>query len=331
MRRVVRIVGIIDIIFIFMIFGCLIFKGKIIRLLVKQNNLVLAKSIYIEKDVMEEVAITNYIGVDSKVDRVSFLGEVSKSSTVVDEYEEEILVKDKGNSDYKVINVNINGYKGYLVAIYDPAKVKLVTSKGFNQGNTGQQTVIDICNRYGGLVCINGGGFVDYGTGSDIPLGYVIEDGKIKWKVNKKSYLIGFNNDNEMVLMYATGEEAVSQGVRDALEFGPFLIDKGKILVNENTLVGGFKGAARVAIAQRRDGIVLFLVTEGRHAKGPTVIDVASLLAKYGAYMAANLDGGASSSLVIKGKLINNPLNIYGQPVNYGRGRGVVTGFGLVK
>lgn len=47
--------------------------------------------------------------------------------------------------------------------------------------------------------------------------------------------------------------------------------------------------------------------------------------------MAANLDGGASSSLVIKGKLINNPLNIYGQPVNYGRGRGVVTGFGLVK
>lgn len=72
MRRVVRIVGIIDIIFIFMIFGCLIFKGKIIRLLIKQNNLVLAKSIYIEKDVMEEVAITNYIGVDSKVDRVSF-------------------------------------------------------------------------------------------------------------------------------------------------------------------------------------------------------------------------------------------------------------------
>lgn len=111
-----------------------------------------------------------------------------------------------------------------------------------------------------------------------------------------------------MVLMYATGEEAVSQGVRDALEFGPFLIDKGKILVNENTLVGGFKGAARVAIAQRRDGIVLFLVTEGRHAKGPAVIDVASLLAKYGAYMAANLDGGASSSLVIQGKLINNPL-----------------------
>ena len=75
----------------------------------------------------------------------------------------------------------------------------------------------------------------------------------------------------------------------------------------------------------------MFLVTEGRHTKGPTVIDVASLLAKYGAYMAANLDGGASSSLVIQGKLINNPLNIYGQPVNYGRGRGVVTGFGLVK
>ena len=72
-------------------------------------------------------------------------------------------------------------------------------------------------------------------------------------------------------------------------------------------------------------------MTEGRHAKGPTVYEVAETLKQYGAYTAGNLDGGASSSLVISGKLINTPMNIYGQPVNNGAGRRVVSGFGLAK
>ena len=92
--------------------------------------------------------------------------------------------------------------------------------------------------------------------------------------------------------------------------------------------VGGFKGAARVAIAQRKDGIVLFLVTEGNHSSGPTMGDITDTLLNYGAYNAANLDGGASSQLAINGELINNPKNIYGQTVV--GGRSVVSGFGLI-
>lgn len=38
-----------------------------------------------------------------------------------------------------------------------------------------------MCKRYNGLVCINGGGFVDYGMGSDIPIGYIIKDGEVIW------------------------------------------------------------------------------------------------------------------------------------------------------
>jgi len=86
-----------------------------------------------------------------------------------------------------------------------------------------------------------------------------------------------------------------------------------------------------VAIAQRKDGIVLFLVTEGVHSKGPTIYEVAETLKKYGAYTAGNLDGGASSSLVVNGKMINHPLNIYGELINGGRGRSVVTGFGYIE
>ena len=125
-----------------------------------------------------------------------------------------------------------------------------------------------------------------------------------------------------------TGQEALDQGVVDALEFGPFLIIDGKPQDVEHTYVGGYLGAARVAIAQRRDGIFLFLVTNGYHGQGATMTQLVEALMQYGAYNAANLDGGASSSLVVEGKLINTPRNIYGTPVS--GGRSVVDGFGLI-
>ena len=56
---------------------------------------------------------------------------------------------------------------------------------------------------------------------------------------------------------------------------------------------------------------------------------MADLLEKYGAYNAANLDGGTSAQLVINNNLINNPLNVYGKKVV--GGRPVVSGFGLIK
>ena len=58
-------------------------------------------------------------------------------------------------------------------------------------------------------------------------------------------------------------------------------------------------------------------------------MEVIDLLEKYGAYNAANLDGGTSSQLVINNKLINTPLTVYGKKVT--NGRKVVSGFGLLE
>lgn len=308
-----------------------IFKEPITNYLVSNNNLKLVGVLYGKNTLYDVVARNNYISYKKDIDSNVISGSVSSDNVSNDKYEKEILEKDDSTEGYKFINIEINGYKSYLIAIYDPSKVKLVSSRWFNRGNTGQQTVIDICKRYNGKVCINGGGFQDFGLGSDIPIGYVIEDGKITWDSEGKSKLVGFNYDNELVLMNATGEEAIAAGVRDALEFGPFLIENGEIIVPKEESAGGYGGAARVAIAQRKDGIVLFLVTEGVHSKGPTIYEVAETLKKYGAYTAGNLDGGASSSLVVNGKMINHPLNIYGELINGGRGRSVVTGFGYIE
>ena len=50
-------------------------------------------------------------------------------------------------------------------------------------------------------------------------------------------------------------------GIRDGIQFGPFLILNGKS-IQYSSSAGGYDRAARVAIAQRRDGVILFLATE---------------------------------------------------------------------
>ena len=102
--------------------------------------------------------------------------------------------------------------------------------------------------------------------------------------------------------------EAIAEGMMDAVEFGPNLIVNGKVSKIHGD--GGWGTAPRSVIAQRKDGIVLFLIIEGRlpgYSTGATMNDVIDILLRYKAYNAANLDGGASSTMSVEGKLWNKP------------------------
>jgi exopolysaccharide biosynthesis protein len=293
----------------------------------------IAYTFYSEEQINYVLSLDSYIPLTDEVNLDSIVIDTSEKDSYDNEYDEQILTRDPGNEDYKLINVKVGGYDAHLVAIYDPSKVKLIHSKVFNSANNvGLEQVLSMCKRYDGSVCINGGGFLDAGTATyDIPLGYLIENGKVIWSDSaEKRNLIGFTYSNKLLLTNATGEEAIAKGMRDALEFGPFLIVNGKALKYSNSdSAGGYSRAARVAVAQRKDGVVLFLVTEGTHTGGPNLGELIELLQKYGAYNAANLDGGTSSTLIINNKLINNPKNVWGQAVY--NGRYVVSGFGLLK
>ena len=252
-------------------------------------------------------------------------------------YDQLILTKDPGNDDYKVIKTNIGKNQAYIVAIYDPSKVHILTSKKFASSDhySGLETIKQMTKRLGASVGINGGGFKqDARTMSiDTPTGYVIKDGKIVWNRTGggKGRIIGIDNDNRLRLINATGKEALEMGIRDALEFGPFLIVDG-VTQKLPIMAGGYMRSARSVIAQRRDGIILFLVTEVKngYTNGTTLQEIVDLLEKYDVYNAANLDGGASSQLVVDGKVLNRPLNIYNRVINGGNGRSLVTGWGLI-
>lgn len=287
-------------------------------------------NIFYSESTIEKVMSSNYfIAIKEEVELDDIVIDTSPKESYNNEYDEEILTRTPGNEDYKIINIKVGISKGYLIAIYDPTKVSLIRSKQFNVGGYGEQ-VTTMCNRYNALVCINGGGFKDEGTGSDVPLGYVIDNEEIIWPLQnhdtQRGNLIGFNNEGKLLLLAnSTGNEALENGMVDGLEFGPFLIVNGKPL----EIVGDPWGRSpRVAIAQRKDGVVLFLVIDGEnYIDGASLSDMIEVLQKYGAYNAANLDGGHSSSLSINGKLHNNPPSVAKKQ----GGRYVVTGFGLLQ
>ena len=182
---------------------------------------------------------------------------IGEEKSYVDEYDKEILDRNK-NDLYKIIEINEKGFSGFLVAVYDPSKIKVTYSK--NIGYSGEY-LVDMAKREGAAIAINGGGFVDIEGKSNggQAIGTVISNGKI---INTYGYslygggIIGFTNDNKLYLGRISATEAINIGIRDAVEFGPFLIVNGKsAFINGN---GGYGVHPRTAIAQRQDGIVLF-------------------------------------------------------------------------
>lgn len=290
----------------------------------------LAKIFYSDEKI-EKIMNGNYfIAITENANTDDIIIDTKEKTSYKNEYEKELLTREPGNDLYKVIELKVGNSAAHLVAIYQPEKVELIHTKKFNVGTYGER-VLTMCDRYSGVVCINGGGFIDNGMGSDIPVGYVIKDHEIIWTPigeNENTYrdnIIGITDEGKLKLMAnATGTEAIDADIKDGMVFGPFLIVNGKAL----EIVGDPWGKSpRMAIAQRKDGVMMFLAIDGKnYIDGATLQDVIDVLLQYGAYNAANLDGGQSSTLVVEGELANNP------PAEAKRtnGRYVVTGWGLI-
>ena len=283
------------------------------------NHQYLAKWFYSDKTI-DNVLKKNYVKESGEGTDTSMVTFVDYSKTRVmykNKYEKEILSKDKDNDLFKLININDGSMRGYLVVIYDPSKVKMETAS--SMGTKGEM-LVSMAKRTESVVAMNASGFIDpnYNSNGGRPYGVVIKNGKIVSNLERANVgggIIGFTNDNKLILGKMSGQEALKKGVRDAMEFGPYLIVNGKPSFIKGN--GGWGTAPRSAIGQRQDGIVLFLVMDGRDyahgIDGVGMVELTEILAKYGAYNASNLDGGTSSGLVINGELINKPVNGSGE------------------
>ena len=235
--------------------------------------------------------------------------DIDNSNINYDKYDKEILTKDKGNNLYKVIEIKGTTFTGFLTVIYDPSKISLATTKYI--GKKGE-LITDMAKDNNAIISINGGGFYDplFNGDGGLPSGILIQNNKIINNVssnNHESGIIGFTNDNKLFLGNVTAEKALELGIRDCVEFGPFLIVNGKSSSISGN--GGWGYAPRTVIGQRSDGIVLFLTIDGRkiNSLGADMVQLTKIMEKYKVINAANLDGGSSTALVINNKIINSP------------------------
>lgn len=224
-------------------------------------------------------------------------------------YDKEIVDR-KNNELYKLIEIKEKTFSGYLVAIYDPKRVSIATSKYL--GKKGEY-ITTVSKDNNAKVMINASGFYDpdWNSNGAIPHGIVVKNKKIVSEFEKANVgggLVGFDENDNLIMGNYTKEEVKSLKIRDAVEFGPFLIRNGeKSIIKGN---GGWGIAPRTVIGQRKDKIVLFLIIDGRTTKslGADMNDLIKIMSRYKAYNAANMDGGSSTELVINNKVINTPV-----------------------
>lgn len=270
---------------------------------------------FYDDDTINKVMQENYVkesDEETDLDAISFVDYSNSKVMYKNKYEKEILTHEEG-ATYKLININEDGMRGYLIAVYDPSKVKVATASNMN--NNGEM-LTTIAKKNNAVVAMNASGFFDpgYVGNGGKPHGAVIKDGKLVSNLARSNVgggIIGFTNDNKLILGKMSAEEALAKGVRDAVEFGPFLVVNGEPSFIKGN--GGWGTAPRSAIGQRQDGIVLFLVMDGRDyahgIDGVGMVELTEIMVRYGAYNAANLDGGTSCGLVINGELTNQPVN----------------------
>lgn len=274
---------------------------------------------------------------DTNTDEIKKEEPKQEEKQYADEYEKQILApnldKDEYNiykdeKDYRIINIKGKGYTGYLAVVYDASKIRaLVTSK---LGVTGQYLTTMAKNNNAKLA-INGGKFYDpsYSSNGATPRGVTYVNGKCvtSYKYTSTGGIIGFDKNDVLVLSSTcTKANAERLNIRDCVTCGPFLIVNGK--ASKVVGNGGWGVAPRTAIGQRKDGVVLWLVIDGRAIgrQGADMDDLIEIMQRYGAVNAANLDGGTSSVMAVDGKLINDPIDSTGAH----KTRFIATGFGLI-
>lgn len=95
--------------------------------------------------------------------------------------------------------------------------------------------------------------------------------------------------------------------------FGPALVEDGEIVVDEESEVARSRGTSnpRTAIGQAGPLHYIVVVSDGRtsRSEGLSLLSLAQVFIDHGAYVAYNLDGGGSSTMVFDGEVINVPTS----------------------
>lgn len=225
---------------------------------------------------------------------------------------DEIRIAKNNKSQITVDKITGKNYVGYVMSIPDASKIKLVDARKSNRGTK----LSEIARNNNAIAGINAGGFADaggVGSGNILCDATIINKKLLYGNKSSKYSLIGLSSDKKLVLGKYTYNQALNAGIESAVEFGPFIIVNGKNQIT-NSSSGGIH--PRMAIGQKKDGTFLFVVVDGRqpgYSIGTNLLELQNIFNRYGAYNAANLDGGSSATMYYDGKIINKTSTPIGE------------------
>lgn len=200
-------------------------------------------------------------------------------------------------------------YKGQIMLIDDPSRVYI----GMTQypGVTGMR-ILDMMEHYGAVAGVNASGFQDpneNGNGGEV-VGMSLSEGQY-WGTYAWHYgSIVLTEEDRLVVGSIMNWDKYGN-IRDGMQFSPVLIADGVKQVSGSS---GYGIQPRTAVGQREDGVIAFLVIDGRdvtHSIGCTVDDLAEELLKYDIINASSCDGGATTALAYNGKVLNKNCSLH--------------------
>ncbi len=261
---------------------------------------------------LADIFLTDQEVVEIMSSNVIEVGEISTDTQLFD-FTEDLGETDEESADIEIVDVSGALYKGKMMIVKDPSRVKVGICDEFDKNKAGL-TLLEIIDKYDAIAGVNGGRYNDdngFGKGGQ-PEGIVFSEGELVYGQPDQTYNIyGFDKNNVFICGTMTGQKAIDMGIRDAVTFGPALVVNGEAVSAAGT-GGGLN--PRTAIGQRADGAVLLLVIEGRQTSsmGASYLDLIEIMLDFGAVNAANLDGGMSSSMAYEGEEILNNCSIKG-------------------
>lgn len=247
---------------------------------------------------------------DDEIQKI--LGTVSTAKT-------QDLFKFKAREDntLNLQRIESTRFVGYLLEIPDPRRVRVATAANIQEKG---DTTSNIAQNNDAVAAINAGGFHDpNGTGTGrLPYGFILQDGRYTVGQDvgpdEKVDFVGFSKDGHLIAGHYNKTELAEMGAIEGITFGPPLIVDGEKMITSGD--GGWGVGPRTAIGQKKDGTVIFLVVDGRqpgYSMGATLRDIQNVLYDQGCVIAANLDGGSSSTLYLNGKVVNKPADLLGE------------------
>ncbi|MDD3013729.1 MAG: phosphodiester glycosidase family protein [Candidatus Gastranaerophilales bacterium] len=200
----------------------------------------------------------------------------------------EILIGDNIKLDLFNINQPVFSSRSYSVFTDQWGKKTPITSAYYSHIVVQNDSVSYVKNS---SVAIPKDGFVIVGPHSFLPKSIKVGN-SVKYNLKIKP------NDWDDV-EYAVGG-------------GPYLVKEGRIFIDKQKFSRYFLWTKlpRTAVGYTKKGTLVLVTIDGRHkgfSEGATITELAKIMHEHGCYNAMNLDGGTSTQMVYKGKLVNYP------------------------